>query len=83
MLLAEANQWPEDAVEYFGSDAEPECHMSFHFPLMPRLFMSVQMEDRFPVVDILDQTPAVPDGAQWARNSWVSRRFSPLVPSRS
>ena len=66
MLLAEANQWPEDAVEYFGNDDEPECHMSFHFPLMPRLFMSVQMEDRFPVVDILDQTPPVPEGAQWA-----------------
>ena len=66
MLLAEANQWPEDAVEYFGDDDGPECHMSFHFPLMPRLFMSVQMEDRFPVVDILDQTPGLPGGAQWA-----------------
>ncbi len=64
MLLAEANQWPEDAVAYFGDgDA---CHMAFHFPLMPRMFMAVQMEDRFPVVDILDQTPAIPDNAQWA-----------------
>ena len=66
MLLAEANQWPEDAVEYFGDEDERECHMAFHFPLMPRLFMSVQMEDRFPVVDIIDQTPALPEGAQWA-----------------
>ncbi len=66
MLLAEANQWPEDAVEYFGDADERECHMAFHFPLMPRLFMSVQMEDRFPIVDILDQTPALPEGSQWA-----------------
>jgi maltose alpha-D-glucosyltransferase / alpha-amylase len=64
MLLAEANQWPEDAVEYFGTG--DECHMNFHFPIMPRLFMSVQMEDRFPILDILDQTPEIPDNAQWA-----------------
>lgn len=64
MLLAEANQWPEDAVQYFGSG--DECHMSFHFPLMPRLFMAVYMEDRFPILDILKQTPAIPDTAQWA-----------------
>ncbi len=64
MLLAEANQWPEDAVAYFG--AGDECHMSFHFPLMPRLFMSIRMEDRFPIVDILAQTPSIPDTAQWA-----------------
>jgi len=64
MLLAEANQWPEDAVPYFGDG--DECHMSFHFPLMPRLFMSIQMEDRFPVIDILAQTPAIPESAQWA-----------------
>jgi len=64
MLLAEANQWPEDAVAYFG--AGDECHMAFHFPLMPRLFMGIQMEDRFPIVDILDQTPGVPDNCQWA-----------------
>ena len=64
MLLAEANQWPEDAVTYFG--AGDECHMAFHFPVMPRLFMSVHMEDRFPIIDILDQTPAIPDTSQWA-----------------
>ncbi len=64
MLLAEANQWPEDAVAYFGDG--DECHMAFHFPLMPRLFMALRMEDRFPIIDILDQTPAIPDGCQWA-----------------
>jgi maltose alpha-D-glucosyltransferase / alpha-amylase len=64
MLLAEANQWPEDAAAYFGKG--DECHMAFHFPLMPRMFMAVQMEDRFPIVDILGQTPAIPDAAQWA-----------------
>ena len=58
MLLAEANQWPEEAVTYFG--AGDECHMAFHFPVMPRIFMSVHMEDRFPIVDILDQTPEIP-----------------------
>ncbi len=64
MLLAEANQWPDDAVTYFGQG--DECHMSFHFPLMPRLFMSIRMEDRFPIIDILAQTPPIPDNAQWA-----------------
>ncbi|HEV2141244.1 MAG TPA: maltose alpha-D-glucosyltransferase [Candidatus Dormibacteraeota bacterium] len=64
MLLAEANQWPEDAVAYFGEG--DECHMAFHFPLMPRLFMSIRMEDRFPIVDILAQTPSIPDNSQWA-----------------
>ncbi|MCW5891099.1 MAG: maltose alpha-D-glucosyltransferase [bacterium] len=64
MLLAEANQWPEDAVAYFG--AGDECHMCFHFPVMPRLFMSLHMEDRFPIIDILQQTPAIPDTCQWA-----------------
>jgi maltose alpha-D-glucosyltransferase/alpha-amylase len=64
MLLAEANQWPEDAVAYFG--AGDECHMAFHFPLMPRIFMALQMEDAFPIVDILEQTPALPPGCQWA-----------------
>jgi maltose alpha-D-glucosyltransferase/alpha-amylase len=64
MLLAEANQWPEDAVAYFGDG--DECHMAFHFPVMPRLFMAVHMEDRFPIVDILEQTPAIPDTSQWA-----------------
>ena len=64
MLLAEANQWPEDSVEYFGTG--DECHMEFHFPLMPRMFMALQMEDRFPIIDILDQTPAIPENCQWA-----------------
>ncbi|MBY0231207.1 MAG: maltose alpha-D-glucosyltransferase, partial [Gemmataceae bacterium] len=63
MFLAEANQWPEDAVAYFGDG--DECHMSFHFPLMPRLFMAVRQEDRFPILDILAQTPAIPDNCQW------------------
>ncbi len=64
MLLAEANQWPEDAVAYFGNG--DEAHMSFHFPLMPRMFMALQMEDRFPIIDILDQTPPIPESCQWA-----------------
>ncbi len=64
MLLAEANQWPEDARQYFGNG--DECHMAFHFPLMPRLFMAMKMEDRFPVIDILEQTPEIPDTCQWA-----------------
>ncbi len=64
MLLAEANQWPEDAVAYFGNG--DECHMAFHFPLMPRMFMAVRMEDRFPVTDIWAQTPPIPDSCQWA-----------------
>ncbi|HEX9122023.1 MAG TPA: maltose alpha-D-glucosyltransferase [Actinomycetota bacterium] len=64
MLLAEANQWPEDAVAYMGEGNE--CHMAFHFPLMPRMFMALQMEDRFPIIDILDQTPPIPETAQWA-----------------
>src|SRR5947207_3325469 len=64
MLLAEANQWPEDAVAYFGKG--DESHMNFHFPLMPRMFMSLQMEDRFPIIDILEQTPPIPETCQWA-----------------
>jgi maltose alpha-D-glucosyltransferase/alpha-amylase len=64
MLLAEANQWPEDAVSYFGQG--DECHMCFHFPVMPRMFMALRMEDRFPIIDILSQTPAIPDICQWA-----------------
>jgi maltose alpha-D-glucosyltransferase/alpha-amylase len=64
MLLAEANLWPEDAVTYFG--AGDECQMSFHFPLMPRLFTAIRMEDRFPIVEILRQTPGIPDNCQWA-----------------
>ena len=64
MLVAEANQWPEDAVEYFGDG--DECHMSFHFPLMPRLYLALHTADRLPIVDILEQTPEIPAGAQWA-----------------
>ncbi|KKO18356.1 MAG: trehalose synthase [Candidatus Brocadia fulgida] len=64
MLLAEANQWPEDAVTYFGNG--DECHMAFHFPLMPRLFMAIWTEDRFPIIDILEQTPPIPDTCHWA-----------------
>ncbi|TDU73333.1 maltose alpha-D-glucosyltransferase/alpha-amylase [Prosthecobacter fusiformis] len=63
MLLAEANMWPEDSAAYFGDG--DECHMNFHFPLMPRLFMTIQMEDRYPLVDILQQTPAIPSNCQW------------------
>jgi maltose alpha-D-glucosyltransferase / alpha-amylase len=64
MLLAEANQWPEDSVAYFGDG--DECHMCFHFPVMPRLYMAVAMEDRTPILDILAQTPAIPESSQWA-----------------
>ena len=64
MLLAEANQWPEEAAAYFG--AEDECHMAFHFPIMPRLFIALHQEDRFPIVDVLEQTPAIPETCQWA-----------------
>lgn len=64
MLLAEANQWPEDAAAYYGDG--DECHMNFHFPLMPRLFMALRMADNFPIVDILQQTPQIPDNCQWA-----------------
>ena len=64
MLLAEANQWPEDAVAYL-SDGN-EFNMAFHFPLMPRMFMAIRMEDRFPLIDILQETPAIPETCQWA-----------------
>ncbi len=64
MLLAEANQWPEDAVAYFGQG--DECHMAFHFPVMPRLFMGLRMEDRYPITDILKLTPPIPENCQWA-----------------
>jgi maltose alpha-D-glucosyltransferase/alpha-amylase len=64
MLLAEANQWSEDAVAYFGDG--DECHMAYHFPLMPRMFMAIRMEDRFPVIDIIQQTPTIPEASQWA-----------------
>ena len=66
MLLAEANLWPEDAVSYFGQGRGNECHMAFHFPLMPRLFMALRMEDRLPIVEILEQTPPIPETSQWA-----------------
>ncbi len=64
MLLAEANQWPEDAQQYFGEG--DECHMCFHFPLMPRMYMAIAREDRFPVTDIMRQTPDIPHNCQWA-----------------
>src|SRR6516164_2320506 len=63
VLLAEANQWPEDVVDYFGSG--DECHMCFHFPVMPRMFMSVRREQRYPVTEILARTPSIPEGCQW------------------
>src|SRR6202165_490596 len=64
MLLAEANQWPEDSLPYFGEG--DECHMAFHFPVMPRMYMSLAMEDRFPIIDIMSQTPPIPENCQWA-----------------
>ncbi|MFL6577375.1 MAG: maltose alpha-D-glucosyltransferase, partial [Povalibacter sp.] len=64
LFLAEANQWPEDVREYFGDG--DECHMAFHFPLMPRIFMAVALEDRYPIAEILRQTPDIPDNCQWA-----------------
>lgn len=64
LLLAEANQWPEDAQEYFGKG--DECHMSFHFPLMPRMYMAIAQADRFPITDIMQQTPEIPENCQWA-----------------
>ena len=66
MLLAEANQWPEDVCQYFGDEDGPEFHMAFHFPLMPRIFMGLRREDRRPIVEILERTPAIPDRCQWA-----------------
>src|SRR5690348_6931023 len=64
MLLAEANQWPEDTKDYFGDG--DECHMAFHFPLMPRMYMAIAREDRFPISDIMRQTPPIPETCQWA-----------------
>ncbi len=63
VLLAEANQWPEDVVEYFGDG--DECHMAFHFPVMPRMFMALRREEARPILEILDRTPAIPENAQW------------------
>jgi maltose alpha-D-glucosyltransferase/alpha-amylase len=75
VLLAEANQWPSDVVDYFGGKRDPdtgeyagegdECHMCFHFPVMPRIFMAVRRESRFPISEIMEQTPSIPDGCQW------------------
>ena len=65
VLLAEANQWPEDVVDYFGSAERPECHMCFHFPLMPRMFMGLRREQRYPITEILERTPTIPDNSQW------------------
>jgi maltose alpha-D-glucosyltransferase / alpha-amylase len=64
VLLAEANQWPSEVVDYFGDG--DECHMCFNFPLMPRMFMALRREQRYPITEILTQTPEIPDGAQWA-----------------
>ena len=64
VLLAEANQWPEDVRDYFGDG--DECHMAFHFPLMPRMYMAIAQEDRHPIVEIMEQTPDIPPNAQWA-----------------
>ncbi|RAK02764.1 maltose alpha-D-glucosyltransferase/alpha-amylase [Larkinella arboricola] len=64
VFLAEANMWPEDSASYFGDG--DECHMNYHFPVMPRMFMAVQMEDRYPITDIFDQTPEIPETCQWA-----------------
>jgi maltose alpha-D-glucosyltransferase/alpha-amylase len=64
MLLAEANQWPEDVRPYFGDG--DECHMCFHFPLMPRFYMAIAQEDRHPITDIMAQTPDIPSPCQWA-----------------
>jgi len=64
MLLAEANQWPEDAAKYFGDG--DSCHMCFHFPLMPRMYMALEMENLYPITDILEQTPEIPESCQWA-----------------
>ncbi|MDQ6683991.1 MAG: maltose alpha-D-glucosyltransferase, partial [Pseudomonadota bacterium] len=63
-LLAEANMWPEDVREYFGDG--DECHMAYHFPLMPRMYMAIAQEDRYPIVEIMQQTPEIPEGCQWA-----------------
>jgi len=65
LLLAEANMWPEDTQQYFGRNAD-ECHMAFHFPLMPRMYMAIAQEDRFPITDIMRQTPDIPESCQWA-----------------
>jgi len=72
VLLCEANQWPTDVVEYFGPEEQPdgrvlgtECHMAFHFPVMPRIFMAVRRESRYPISEIMEQTPEIPENCQW------------------
>src|SRR5690554_6474983 len=64
VFLAEANMWPDDSAAYFGDG--DECHMNYHFPIMPRMFMALKMEDRYPLTDIIEQTPEIPDSCQWA-----------------
>lgn len=64
ILLAETNLWPEQAAQYYGEG--DECHMNYHYPLMPRMYMALQAEDRYPIIDIFEQTPDIPDAAQWA-----------------
>src|SRR3546814_11059234 len=77
MLLAEANQWPEDTQQYFGNG--DECHMAFHFPLMPRMYMALAQEDRFPFTDILRQQPDIPANCQWeSRKSVVTGKRCPV-----
>ncbi|NNH08814.1 maltose alpha-D-glucosyltransferase [Cellulomonas fimi] len=66
IMLAEANQWPEDVVHYFGTEQEPECHMCFHFPVMPRIYYSLRDQRATPIIDILADTPPIPKGAQWS-----------------
>jgi len=65
VLLSEANQWPEEVIDYFGTSERPECHMNFHFPLMPRMFMALRREQRYPITEILARTPPIPAGCQW------------------
>ena len=65
ILLAEANQWPKDVVAYFGTEDEPECHMCFHFPVMPRIYYSLREERAKPIIDILAETPEIPSHGQW------------------
>jgi maltose alpha-D-glucosyltransferase / alpha-amylase len=65
VLLSEANQWPEDVVDYFGTVERPECHMNFHFPIMPRMFMALRREQRYPLTEILQRTPPLPPNCQW------------------
>jgi maltose alpha-D-glucosyltransferase/alpha-amylase len=65
VLLSEANQWPEDVIQYFGTSERPECHMNFHFPIMPRMFMALRREQRFPITEILARTPPLPPKTQW------------------